>query len=223
VFAAPGARETLPTERTAVAALLTGVVPRAPIEPDRPVDMRDAADVVRALADALGVERVELDPDALPGYQPTRGARVLVGGVEVGRVGELERAPLRRVGLAPPVAAVELDFDALEALPRRDRAFRVPSPFPPSTVDLDFVVRETVTAGAVATTVRDALGPLIEDIRAFDEFRGEQLGAGRKSLAFTLRFRSGDHTLSQAEVAELRQRAIDAVTEIHQARLRGSR
>ena len=95
----------------------------------------------------------------------------------------------------------------------------MPSPFPPSTIDLDFVVDDTVPAGALTATLRATAGPVLEDVHPFDEYRGEQLGAGKKSLAFALRFRA-DHTLTQAEVAELRQRAIDAVAAAHGATLR---
>jgi phenylalanyl-tRNA synthetase beta chain len=114
---------------------------------------------------------------------------------------------------------MELDVTALVDAPRRDRAFREPSPFPPSIIDLDFVVDEALPAARIADTLRGAAGPVLEEVRAFDEFRGAQVGAGRKSLAFALRFRS-DHTLTQDEVAALRQRCIDAVTGQHGATLR---
>ena len=94
------------------------------------------------------------------------------------------------------------------------------SPFPPSTIDLAFVVDETITAAALARTLRGAGGPLVEAVEAFDEFHSPQLGAHRKSLAFTVRFRAPDHTLTDAEVGELRQHGIDAVVATHDATLR---
>ena len=75
-------------------------------------------------------------------------------------------------------------------------------------------------AGSIAETLHAAVGPVLEDVRVFDEFRGEQLGPGRKSLAFTLRFRAPDRTLTQADLAALRQRCIDAVADRHGATLR---
>ncbi|HEV2308969.1 MAG TPA: phenylalanine--tRNA ligase subunit beta, partial [Acidimicrobiia bacterium] len=132
---------------------------------------------------------------------------------------EIAPSVLGRVDLAPPVVAVEFDLEALTDAPRRGDAFQELSAFPTSTIDLDFVVDEGVPSGAIVATMRGAGGSTLEDVRAFDEFRGEQVGTGKKSLAFTLRFRS-DHTLNQAEVAELRQRSIDAVTQAHGATLR---
>jgi phenylalanyl-tRNA synthetase beta chain len=95
------------------------------------------------------------------------------------------------------------------------------SRFPVSTIDLAFVVAEHVPAGNLAATLRGAAGELLESLRLFDVFRSEALGAGRKSLTYALRFRAPDRTLTDAEVAEVRARAIDAVVRAHGAELRG--
>ncbi|HEY6317682.1 MAG TPA: phenylalanine--tRNA ligase subunit beta [Acidimicrobiia bacterium] len=219
VFLPPGRGAVLPTERLHVAALLVGSLRRRPLEADRPVDVVDAVDLVRAVADALTLDACDVAPAEVVGYHPRRAAQLLVGGDAVGHVGELLAAVLARVDLPGPVVAMELDLSALTDAPRRAGAFRELSPFPASTIDLDFVVDERVPAGSIAATLRGTTDT-IEDIRAFDEFRGAQVGPGKKSLAFTVRFRA-DHTFTQAEVAELRQRCIDAVTRAHDATLRG--
>jgi phenylalanyl-tRNA synthetase beta chain len=123
--------------------------------------------------------------------------------------------------LATPVVSLELDLDQLLAARRRDRTFRSPSPFPPSSIDLAFIVADDVPSGAVAATLREAAGDLLEDVRLFDEFRSEDLGVGRKSLAFALRFRASDHTLTDEQVGEIRKRCIDAVAREHGGELRG--
>jgi phenylalanyl-tRNA synthetase beta chain len=119
------------------------------------------------------------------------------------------------------VAALEVNLSQVLAARRRDRSFRPPSRFPASTVDLAFVVDDAVPAGAVQRTLRQAAGPVLEEIRVFDVFRAPALGDGKKSLAFNLRFRPADHTLTDEEVGALRQRAIDAVVKAHGAVLRG--
>ena len=95
------------------------------------------------------------------------------------------------------------------------------SPYPPSNIDLAFVVDDAVAAAAVATTLRLAGGDLVEDVSLFDVFRSDALGAGRKSLAFSIRYRAADRTLTDAEVAGLRDTAIAAVTGAYGAVLRG--
>ena len=219
VFLPPAAGEVLPTERLHVAAVLTGVVARRPLEPDRPVDVADGVDLLRAIAEAIGLAAWDVEPGSLSGYDSTRTARLTVDGAAVGQAGEVAAGVLARHELHGPVVAVELDLTALASAPRRDRAFREPSPFPPSTIDLDFIVDESVPAARIVATLRAAGGDLLEAARPFDEYRGAQLGPGRKSLAFALVFRAR-HTLTQAEVAALRDRCIDAVTRTHDAVLR---
>jgi phenylalanyl-tRNA synthetase beta chain len=109
----------------------------------------------------------------------------------------------------------------LSASKRHAPGFRAPSPFPPSTIDLAFVVEESVPAGAIAATLRAAGADLLEDLRVFDEFRADALGVGRRSLAFSLRYRAPDRTLTDTEVGQLRRQAIDSVIAAHGATLRG--
>lgn len=221
VFRPPAGDGSLPEERLHVAALRTGVLARRPSEPDRPVDLADAVDLVHVVTDALGLVRPDLEPAVIPGYHPGRGARVIAGGQTVGVVGQIAADTLTAFEAPSPAVALELDLDALVAAPRRDRTFRPLSPFPSSAIDLAFIVDDTVTAGAVTTTLAAAAGDLLEDVRVFDEFRGPQLSEGRRSLAFALRFRAPDHTLTDDEVGRLRDQLIAAVAAAHGAELRG--
>ncbi len=222
VFLTPGGNGALlPEEPTHLAVALAGSVRRRPVEPDRPVDAFDALDALRVVFDALEIADARTESAARPGFDPNRAAAVLVDGDEIGVVGELDRVLVGVLELAPPVVGFEVDVDRLLDARRRDRAFRPLSPYPPSTIDLAFVVGEEVAAGAVAATLQDAAGDVLEDVRFFDVFRSEALGETRKSLAFALRFRAPDRTLTDDEVGEIRRRCIDAATREHQAELRG--
>jgi phenylalanyl-tRNA synthetase beta chain len=95
------------------------------------------------------------------------------------------------------------------------------SRYPSADFDLAFVVDDLVPAAQVARTLREATGPLLEDLWLFDVFRGSQLGDGRRSLAYRLRVTAIDHTLTEEELGELRQRAIAAVRASTGATLRG--
>ena len=145
---------------------------------------------------------------------------MVVGGSDIGAVGEVDDIVVGALALERPVVALEIAIDGLFAAPRRDRQFRPPSRFPASTIDLAFALADSVPAAAVEATVRGAVGVLLEDVHVFDEFRSDAVGAGRRSLAFALCFRAPDRTLTDAEVGDLRQRAIDAVTSDHDAQLR---
>lgn len=221
VFSAPAPDDLLPIERDHLALLLTGMVARSPLESDRPVDPYDAVDAVNALVEALELTGVELVAGPAPGFDPARSAAITVGGSTIGHLGALAIPVLEAFGVPDPAVALELDIDALLGTERRDRAFRALSRFPASTIDLAFVMPETVPAAAVESTLRAAAGELLESVRVFDEFRSDTLGPARRSLAFALRFRAPDRTLTDAELGPLRQAAIDAVVVAHGAELRG--
>jgi phenylalanyl-tRNA synthetase beta chain len=191
------------------------------VEDDRPVDVYDAVDAVRVVLDALGIHDVALQPDALTGYRAGRAARVGVDGNDAGTIGEVAPEVLAALGLEAPVVAAELVLDTLLDAARRDRSFRAPSRFPASSVDLAFVLADTVATADVLATLRAAVGDALEDVRLFDVFTSDAIGAGRRSLAFALRFRVPDRTLTDTDVAALRQQAIDAVVREHDAELRG--
>jgi phenylalanyl-tRNA synthetase beta chain len=222
VFAAPVGGNLLPDERDHVAVLLTGTVARAPVEGDRPVDEYDAVDALRALGEALELADLRLARDATaPGFDPVRTASVLVDGKTIGQVGALAATVLQGFEVPGPAVAIEIDVDGLLRGTRRDRAFTPLSRFPASSIDLAFVVPETVLAAEIEATLRKTGGDLLESVRCFDEFRSDALGSGKRSLAFALRYRAPDRTLTDDEVGKARQRAIDSVVKKHGAELRG--
>jgi phenylalanyl-tRNA synthetase beta chain len=211
----------LPHELESVGGVLTGTARRAPVEPDRAVDVYDAVDAVRAITDALGIADVRFDPETLPGFEVGASARVVASERGIGVVGVIAARIITASDVPGPVVAFELDVGALVVARRVDRQFRAASPYPGSNIDLAFVVDDAVLAADIVRTLRDAGGELLEDVYCFDEFRSEQLGARRRSLAFALRFRAPDRTLTDVEVSELRARCIAAVSSAHGAELRG--
>jgi phenylalanyl-tRNA synthetase beta chain len=228
VFLPPPAGQTLPDEREHLAVVLSGTVFRLPHEPNRPVDGHDAVGAFETVAEALGLADWSLEPDGAfernrhhGGFAAGRAAAVVVDGTVVGAVGEVDAGVRARLGLAGPVAALEVNLSRVLDAPRRERRAVTPSRYPASTIDLAFVVDEPVPAGAAQRTLGAAAGALLEDVRLFDVFRSDALGPGKKSLAFGLRFRASDRTLTDEEVGGLRRRCIDAMAQEHGAALRG--
>jgi phenylalanyl-tRNA synthetase beta chain len=93
--------------------------------------------------------------------------------------------------------------------------------YPSSDIDLAFVTPDAGSATDVARTLKKAGDGLIQYVKLFDAFRSDQVGEGRRSLAFQLRLQAADHTLTDAEVAEVRDRCIAQVAKAHGAELRG--
>jgi phenylalanyl-tRNA synthetase beta chain len=184
------------------------------------VDAYDAVDAVGTVLACLGVTGVRIVPAPVPGFAAGAAARVTAAGAPVGVVGVLADASLAAESLPGPAVAFELDLDALADAPRRDGRFATPSPYPPSGIDLALVVDDAVPAADLVATLRAAAGDLAEAAWCFDEFRDDRLGAGRRSLAVSLRIRAADRTLTDAEVAAVRDACVAAAAAAHGATLR---
>ncbi len=179
-----------------------------------------AVEVWRALEEVLGVEGVAVRSEVVPGLHPTRSASLVAGDTVVGAVGEIDPAEAERWEVEERVAWLELDLDALADVPRRERRYKAVSRYPSNDIDLAFAVDEAVPAGAVEATIRDSAGDLLASVDLFDVYRGDAAGEGRRSLAYALRLQAPDRTLTDAEVAEVRDAVITAVESTHGATLR---
>lgn len=166
----------------------------------------DAIESARIVARAAGVELEIANAEYLP-WHPGRCAQLSVAGTVVGHAGELHPQVLETLGLPARTCAMELD---LSALPLQE-SFPAPrlSAFPALHQDLALVVDDEIPAETVRRVVESAAGELVESVELFDVFRGEQLGEGKKSLAFNLIFRAADRTLTDEEVNEYRVQAAE--------------
>ncbi|MFG3006149.1 phenylalanine--tRNA ligase subunit beta [Streptomyces calvus] len=191
----------------------------------RPGDWADAVEAARTVAREagaeLGVRKGQYGP-----WHPGRCAEltVTVDGAErvIGHAGELHPRVLKTLGLPARSCAMELDLDALEQV--GDDTPQAPgiSTFPVATQDVALVVDAFVPAAEVEAALREGAGTLLESIRLFDVYENaEQLGEGRKSLAYALRFRANDRTLTVDEASAARETAVALAGERTGAVLRG--
>ena len=175
--------------------------------------------VADRLAADLGAGPVEYRPGAGHLFHPGRGAALLVGGRELGALGELHPRVLEAFDLDGRVAALDLDADALFAAASGRKATPLPR-FPAVARDLALVVPDAVPAAALLATLEAAGGELLESAAAFDEYRSAQLGEGVRSLAFALTFRSPERTLTDSEVDSLMAEMRGKLAAEHGARPR---
>jgi phenylalanyl-tRNA synthetase beta chain len=108
-------------------------------------------------------------------------------------------------------SAFELDLDALAEAAPQVVAFEPVSAYPYLRQDLAFVVGEDVSAAELLAAIREAAGELLRELEVFDEYRGEQIGEGKRSLAFRLAFGSPEGTLTDEDVAPVRASIVDAL------------
>ncbi|MEO9220414.1 MAG: phenylalanine--tRNA ligase subunit beta, partial [Mycobacteriaceae bacterium] len=210
---------SLPAQPVHVGAVLCGQRERAGWwGPGRAAHAADAIAAAQLVARASGVELTARQAQYAP-WHPGRCAELVVEGVVIGHAGELHPTVIERCGLPKRTCAMELDLDML---PVTERAIApVVSPFPPVLQDVALTVASDFPAAVVERALREGGGDLLEDIRLFDVYTGTQIGEGKRSLAFALRFRAPDRTLTEDEASATRDRAVAAATHATGAVLRG--
>ncbi len=169
--------------------------------------LRHSQSLLERLVRDLGGEPVSVEPAAIPGLRTGRAAWIHAGAGRVGLVGELDAGTAERFELRGRIAVAELHLEALAGQDRRPAQYRPVPRFPAVTHDLSVTVPTIQRAADALAVVREAGGPLLEAVELRDEFRGAQMGEGRKGWTFRLTFRSPERTLTTEEA----QASQDAV------------
>jgi len=211
-----------PEERRHVGIAVVGPrYPRHWLVGDDSLDFFDLKGMVETLCSAFGASAV-YTPSQHPSLHPGRTADVCAGGQRLGVLGQLHPTIAQRFDLdGSPIFVAELDFERLLAVARPLQGVQTPSRFPPADRDIAVVIDEATPHAEVEAAIRAAAGPLVETVRLFDVYRGEPIAAGRKSLAFALRYRASDRTLEDDEVTAAHARVEAALGDRFGAEVRG--
>ncbi|RPI08997.1 MAG: phenylalanine--tRNA ligase subunit beta, partial [Zetaproteobacteria bacterium] len=178
--------------------------------------------VVEALLESLHLSGATFRPADHPTFAPGRTACLTLGDRTIGYLGQLHPAVHRAFDLAAgPICLAELDLEALFRMAQPAAALAPVPRFPAALQDIALVVDDSVAAADLADAIRAAGGAWLAEVHLFDVYRGSQLPAGQKSLAFSLAFQAGDRTLTDAEVDAERTRIVETVSRRLGARLRG--
>ncbi|NNM44670.1 phenylalanine--tRNA ligase subunit beta [Knoellia koreensis] len=179
-----------------------------PWGPARPVDTGDAVAWALTVGRAVGLD-LQVAPAERAPWHPGRCAVItLADGTVVGYAGELHPKVVAALELPARTVAGELDVDVLVAATGTPVDAVALSTYPVAHTDVALVVDEAVTAAQVEEALRAGAGDDLENVLLFDTYRGDQVGEGRKSLAYRLTFRANDRTLTTDEVSALRDRAV---------------
>ena len=154
-------------------------------------------------------------------FHPGKCASIQVGGKQIGVMGELHPAVHAQHDFSDaPVLAAILYLDAVqEAAPVRHEISPV-SPYPPVLEDIALIVDEDIPASQLEAMIVQTGGKTVTDVRLFDLYRGEQIGAGKKSLAYSLTYQAPDRTLTDKEVAKVRNKIVKRLEREFGAKLR---
>lgn len=217
---------SIPPQTRHLAVLLTGArVAKQPGQRAEAADVSDALDAVRTIAGAAGVT-IDVAQASRAALHPGRTGVLTVDrspgaeGVEVGYVGELLPAVAEASDLPGRVIVAELDLDLVLSLAGERVVAASLSGFPAATQDVSLVVPAGTPAGDVRAALAEGAGDLLESLRLVDDYRGQGLPEGAKSLTFALRFRAPDRTLTAAEATEAKLAGVAVAQERFGAKLR---
>ena len=189
--------------------------PRAWHAPRERVDVFDAKGLAETVLAVAGCARWETAPfpdGAEPrAFEPGRAARLIAGGREVGHFGEVSLAAREAFDVPAPVFAAEVSLSALLALSADPLRYRPLPRFPAVQRDLAVVGPADLTAADIEAAIVGMQVPLLARVLLFDVYAGEQVGAGRRSLGWSLTFQAPDRTLRDSEVNDLVARIVDEI------------
>ena len=214
-----GEKNTQPDEPLRVAAVASA----GPSAEDGLAAFYRMKSVLGGAITALSAPGCSYDRASSELFHPGRCAAVILGGRQLGYIGELHPTVTSRAHIDGRVVAFEIDVEPVLAASRIPRAQPLPR-YPAVERDLAVVVDETVAAGALLASINELAGDggaaALERAQAFDEYRGAQVPDGHKSIAFTLTFRSSERTLTDAEVDRVMSKIRLGLEKRHRARFR---
>jgi phenylalanyl-tRNA synthetase beta chain len=169
------------------------------------------------------LERIEFsraDASMVPHLHPGKAATFALEGRLLGQIGELHPEEARRLDLTQPCAIFELDFETLIAYGSPAKPITAPPRFPAIRRDLALVLDRDFPAGTVVRTITQIDSPLLESVRLFDVYEGDQVPAGKKSLALSCLYRAKDRTLTDDEVNRAHADVVQKALALLKAELR---
>ena len=216
----------LPREKQKLAGILVGSMHDAAWNAAAVAfDFFDGKGVVENLVRELAIPKFHvkaLTADEAPYLQPGRAAQLLSGGIGLGWLGEIHPEALEAFDVQGPVVAFEIDVVALIKASQAARPYVDVPQFPAVSVDVAFVVDESVSNERLCQCMASAGGKLLEGTRLFDVYRdAERVGEGKKSMAYALTYRAADRTLTSAEVEKAHAKLVKKVCAATGAEVRG--
>ena len=183
-------------------------------------DFYDIKGVVEALLEKMHVDGAEYEVGGKCFMHPGRKALIKKGDTVLGYLGQVHPDIADNYDIAMPVYIAELDLKALDEMSDKTFTFETLPKYPRVERDLAIIVDEGVTVGTIASLITAKGGKLLENCELFDIYRSAQIGENKKSVAFTLRFRSDDHTLTEDEINGAFNKIMSALESEIDAKLR---
>ncbi|MDC3412593.1 phenylalanine--tRNA ligase subunit beta [Aquibacillus sp. 3ASR75-11] len=209
-----------PKEKLRVAGALTGQWVQQPWQQEKKdVDFFLVKGIVEALFDFLNLS-VEFRQSEIDGMHPGRTAALFDNGKPLGFIGQIHPNVQKDFDLKETYV-FDIDLEYVLTIHKNEPSFNKIPRYPSVTRDIALVVDENLHAGDVKQTIEATGAPLVKEVQIFDVYVGENLPEGKKSIAFNLLYLDPERTLKDEEVEASYQKIVEAVSEKHQAKLRG--
>ena len=220
----PAEGQPLPLETRKLSIVITG--PRTTEHWDSQaalstMDFFDLKGIVEALLQRLHIDKVGFNPVISKELHPGQSSDVICDTIKMGTLGQLHPTLNASYDLGRrKIFVADLDLDALLAVAPSLHPFKSISTFPPVLEDIALVVDENLPAARLEAEIRAGGGELLKRIRLFDVYRGANLPAGKKSLAYALTYQADDRSLTDKEVVKVRSKIVGRVEKLLGATLR---
>ncbi len=214
---------TLPEEKEVIACAMMGKITETCwLEKGEKAEFFHLKGVIELLFERLGIaDKCEFEPYKHPSYHPTRAARIKLNDDEIGTLAEVHpRVVNEEYELGNRVVFSELKLKPIMENANLETTYKPLPKFPAVLRDIALVLPEEVPANQVEDTIKEAGEDLIESVRLFDLYEGEQIPEGKKSLAYSLKFRAPDRTMTDEEVEELYNTILEELKNKFEAQIR---
>jgi phenylalanyl-tRNA synthetase beta chain len=187
-----------------------------------PMDFFDLKGIIKQALKRMRIFDVKYEPATYPSFHPGKCARVLVKQNQIGVIGELHPQVVENYNLPEtPVLVSTINLDKIFSItPRLFNITPIPTQ-PPVLEDIALIVDEQIPAVEVENLISQTGGKTVTSVRLFDIYRGEQIGTGKKSLAYSLTYQDPERTLTDKDAAKIRNKIVKRLTNELGARLRG--
>lgn len=221
VFLADSGQE-LPEEQEHLAVALTGLWHTHLWQGEKkPVDFYVLKGIIEGLFAKLGLQdRIEYRQTAVEGMHPGRTAEVVLDGNVIGFVGQIHPQVQKEKDLKDTYVC-EINLREVLQVGNEPLKYQVIPRYPSITRDIALVVEKDKSANELKTVIQEAGGSLLKEVHIFDLYEGDRLEAGKKSIAFSLKYLDPERTLTDEDVTKAHQQVLTALEQKTGAVLRG--
>lgn len=184
-------------------------------------DFYDLKGIVEKMLSDIGIYKVKFEADTSnPSFHPGRCAKLYIGNKCIGTIGQIHPKVTKAFKIGTEVYMAELCFETISEFASFKKSYKALPKFPGTDRDIAVVVDESVTVGSIADIFDSQKSSIIESYELFDVYRGSQLGENKKSVAYSVKFRASDRTLTDDEVNSVMENILSELKTKLNAELR---